>query len=92
MMAIRVSPGIEQARCMSRTSKVRKPEWDLIRGNHQGQRPQSRTDRPNTRLYLIPASRNFKKALTRRSHPHKTHMRKVSFRDAHVFRVWNALT
>ena len=72
MMAIRVSPGIERARLMSRTSKVRKPEWDLIRGNHQGQRPQCRTDRPNTRLYLIPTSRNFKKSLTRRSHPHKT--------------------
>ena len=45
MMAIRVSPGIERARLMSRTSKVRETEWDLIRGNHQGQRPQCRTDR-----------------------------------------------
>ena len=38
MMAIRVRPGIEQTRPMSRTPNVRKAEWDLIRGNHQGQR------------------------------------------------------
>ena len=31
-------PGIEQTRLMSRTLNVRKAEWDLIRGNHQGQR------------------------------------------------------
>jgi hypothetical protein len=37
-MAIRVRPGIEQTRLMSRTPNVRKAEWDLIRGNHQGQR------------------------------------------------------
>ena len=38
MMANRVRPGIEQTRPMSRTLNVRKAEWDLIRGNHQGQR------------------------------------------------------
>ena len=38
MMANRVRPGIEQTRPMSRTPNVRKAEWDLIRGNHQGQR------------------------------------------------------
>lgn len=38
MMAIRVYPGIETPRLMSRTSNVRKGEWDLVRGNHQGQR------------------------------------------------------
>jgi len=37
-MANRVRPGIEQTRLMSRTLNVRKAEWDLIRGNHQGQR------------------------------------------------------
>jgi len=37
-MANRVRPGIEQTRLMSRTPNVRKAEWDLIRGNHQGQR------------------------------------------------------
>jgi len=36
-MANRVRPGIEQTRLMSRTPNVRKAEWDLIRGNHQGQ-------------------------------------------------------
>lgn len=38
MMAIRVYPGTETPRLMSRTSNVRKGEWDLVRGNHQGQR------------------------------------------------------
>ena len=38
MMAIRVYPGTETPRLMSRTSKVREGEWDLVRGNHQGQR------------------------------------------------------
>jgi len=38
MMAIRVYPGTETPRLMSRTSNVRKPEWDLVCGNHQGQR------------------------------------------------------
>ena len=37
-MAIRVYPGTETPRLMSRTSNVRKGEWDLVRGNHQGQR------------------------------------------------------
>lgn len=43
MMAIRVYPGTETPRLMSRTSNVRLGEWDLVRGNHQGQR-QSRRD------------------------------------------------
>ncbi len=62
MMAIRVGPGIEQTRLMSRTLNVRKAEWDSIRGNHQGQRPSRRDNRPDTRLYLT-SCRNFKKIL-----------------------------
>ncbi len=42
MMAIRVYPGIETPRLTSRTSKVREGEWDLVRGNHQGQRQSPR--------------------------------------------------
>jgi hypothetical protein len=38
MLAIRVYPGTETPRLMSRTSNVRKAEWDLVRGNHHGQR------------------------------------------------------
>ena len=52
MMANRVRPGIETTRLMSRTWNVRKPEWDLIRGNHQGQQQQRCINRPDTRLYL----------------------------------------
>ena len=52
MMAIRVRPGIGQTRLMSRTSNVRKGVWDLIRGNHQGQRQDRLDNRPDTRLYL----------------------------------------
>jgi len=71
-MAIRVRPGISKTRLMSRTSIVRKPEWDQIRGNHQGQWLTSCINRPDTRLYLTCACRNFKKYLQRRSHPHRT--------------------
>ena len=52
MMAIRVRPGIRKTRLMSRTSNVRKAEWDQIRGNHQGQRQDRLSNRPDTRLYL----------------------------------------
>lgn len=38
MIAIWVYPGTETPRLMSRTSNVRKGKWDLVRGNHQGQR------------------------------------------------------
>jgi len=51
-MAIRVRPGIRKTRLMSRTSNVRKAEWDQIRGNHQGQRHNRLINRPDTRLYL----------------------------------------
>lgn len=52
MMAIRVRPGIRKTRLMSRTSNVRKAEWDQVRGNHQGQRQDHLINRPDTRLYL----------------------------------------
>lgn len=52
MMAIRVRPGVRKTRLMSRTSNVRKAEWDQVRGNHQGQRQDRLINRPDTGLYL----------------------------------------
>src|SRR3954453_23370363 len=37
-MANRSDRGRAQPAVMSRASRARKPEWDLVRGNHQGQR------------------------------------------------------
>src|SRR3954453_19360123 len=37
-MANRSDRGRAQPAVMSRASRARKPEWNLVRGNHQGQR------------------------------------------------------
>lgn len=63
MMANRVRPGTETTRLMSRTSIVRKAEWDSIRGIHHGQQRSRCNNRPDTRLYLTSERTKLQKVL-----------------------------
>lgn len=63
MMAIRVYPGTETPRLMSRTSNVRKPEWDLVCGNHQGQRQLPRDQQAGHKTVPDQGMPNRQKAL-----------------------------
>jgi len=62
-MAIRVYPGTETPRLMSRTSNVRKPEWDLVCGNHQGQRQLPRDQQAGHKTVPDQGMPNRQKAL-----------------------------
>ena len=64
-MAIRVNPGAETPRLVSRTSNVRLVEWDSARGNHQGQRPRAAINRPDTGPYLTEECQNDQFALAK---------------------------